>query len=403
MQIGLVRAGMMTLLLGVGHFALGATVSHHALLLANHSRTPSPHVTRVHLRHPSPVLTVQWQSATTGWLLTEDGNIWITHDGGRVWQNTRLETAAPAWHTWVTHFGAPRRVAWATQIVQPAPNTLAVAMPGPGPDQVTLWSTTDAGQRWRQTRLARAIADGVSQVLLTASQTTQVQCWVTSVIGANDERLAGWAVPLAGGSPSRLWAGITPTVTGLTFFTDQTEIRTGISLVQNRAVLARTTTGGRAWQSVPLALPPGAWYPWVEPPAAIRHRPLMAVLPVVLQPAPGMPGPERIAWYRTTTGGRRWRGLPRAPIVPPAPVTALFQSWPSTDDGWVIVNHALSVTTTAGRLWARRSLPPGTPQDLYAINATQATVVLQRRTTLAIWRTTSGGVTWHAVAVFTST
>ncbi|MCY0909111.1 MAG: hypothetical protein OWR62_12060 [Sulfobacillus thermotolerans] len=56
-----------------------------------------------------------------------------------------------------------------------------------------------------------------------------------------------------------------------------------------------------------------------------------------------------------------------------------------------------------GRLWARRSLPPGTPQDLYAVNATQAMVVLQRRTTLAIWRTTSGGVAWHAVAVFTST
>ncbi|HEY4408283.1 MAG TPA: YCF48-related protein [Acidimicrobiia bacterium] len=217
------------------------------------------------------------------------------------------------------------------------------------------------------------------------------------------DRRVGWTVSYAASAPA---GGIYRTLNGGGTWSDYTALPepgpvrfttrdhgwlAGYSVFGNTGGLYETFNGGLTWtrRSVP-------------PPAGTAPGDLAYRLPTFDGAEGILPvsaGDDRVAFYRSSDGGRTWR--PAAiRAVPGGPKVAVAVA--SRSVWWAVAAEGgpVSVTTDAGRTWTTRPRV-GLPETIIDFEATDdrtAWASAAGNGELRLYATSDGGATWHPVS-----
>jgi photosystem II stability/assembly factor-like uncharacterized protein len=260
--------------------------------------TPQPGATAM-----VSITSFEMEDASAGWAMSER-RILRTADGARTWQDVTPAGARGA-GTRLAGAAFEGASAWVACWDEPS-------------GQLSLWSTTDAGETWQRSELPVAgmgvdlsfIDGGRGWALVhqgVAAGSEGVTLLSTSDGGRTWQEVARSDPqnPTAGGLP---FGGLKQ---GIAFADEMTGWLVASQPVPGKVPLYVTRDGGRTWQEQPLELPKGWEGAEAVPSAPIFFGPMEGALPVSV-----VGERNGIVLYRTKDGGRTWSVL----------------SWPS--DGW---------------------------------------------------------------------
>ena len=245
-------------------------------------------------------------------------------------------------------------------------------MAHPTTNRVAVFHTQDGGTQWTTSDLAPAVKYGNLgfSIYLSAVSAKSAWIWATSFVGSNQATAALWHTRPDHPQWTRVWHGITRGLNGFQFLNGQDGVETGTSLVKSQVSMAYTTRSGAAWSPIHLGLSVGSFYPVTLPPARVAGQPRAAITAVLLEPTASTAAAVGIQFYRTISGGHTWTPLASNPVskIAVAP-SHIIQSWPSADNGWIVLGSMLYTTENAGVTWHPTSLPVGTPLSLQRLSA----------------------------------